>query len=211
MPQWFIKRYCAVVASVYLYNEYRGYTELDRLFIALQHIFPQEEEFIAAVRKHTDDEHKHYLMFRHYFESCGEMPFVVKRSSGYIDRFIRLVFRKNLDDLKIDDIVADDTTFFSLCRMIMLTELRGMKQVEKLLSTSVIKHNQDLQKIFKIVERDEPSHCYPYQNWLRSKGCHEPKSSERIADVIVHYSLILIRIPLLFLNPFQKRLLAFPE
>ena len=68
----------------------------------------------------------------------------------------------------------------------------------------------DYFKTVTIVERDEPSHCYPYQQWLRSRGSHEPGLRERLTDLWVHYSLILLKFPVLFLNPFHPRLKRFP-
>jgi hypothetical protein len=206
----FTDRYLRVLASVYLYNEHRGYTELERLARALREKYPSEHEFIAAVEKHTEDERKHYLMFRHYFESRGEMPLAVGSSSGYIDRLVRSIFGTDIDGLNTEEMVADDEKFFRLCRLIMITEFRGMKQVETVLHSRLVRRDKDLIRVFKIIERDEPSHCYPYQKWLQTKGSHETSLREKVADVIIHYWLMLIQLPLLFLNPFKKRLQDFP-
>jgi len=206
----FTDRYWRVLASVYLYKEHRGYTELERLARALREKYPSEHEFIAAVEKHTEDERKHYLMFRHYFESRGEMPLVVGSSSGYIDRLVSMIFGTNLDDLNTEEMVADDEKFFRLCRLIMITEFRGMKQVEMVLHSRLVRRDEDLIRIFKIIERDEPSHCYPYQKWLRTHNRDEVTFRERAADFITHYWLITIKLPLLFCNPFKKRLEQFP-
>lgn len=211
MTKWFTHRYTNVLASVYLYNEYRGYTELERLLGALREKYPSEHEFIAAVEKHTEDERKHYLMFRHYFESRGEMPLEVGSSSGYIDRLVSMIFATNLDDLNTEKVISDDNTFYRLCRLIMMTEFRGMKQVQTILNSRFIRDNADLQRIFKIIERDEPTHWQPYQRWLQTKGSHEPSVREKTADIIIHYSLIVIQLPLLFLNPFNKNLYKFPS
>jgi hypothetical protein len=210
MMKWFTHRYTTVLASVYLYNEYRGYTELERLIVALREKYSSENEFIRAVEKHTDDEHKHYLMFRHYFEARCEMPLAVGSSSGYIDRFVSIIFGTNLDDLNTKEMVANDQKFFRLCRLIMMTEFRGMKQVETILKSRLIRDNTDLQRIFKIIERDEPTHWQPYQKWLQTKGSHEPSIREKTADVFIHYWLMVIQLPMLFLNPFTKRLQDFP-
>lgn len=211
MTKWFTSRYTAVLASVYLYNEHRGYTELERLARALREKYPSEHEFIAAVEKHTEDERKHYLMFRHYFESRGEMPLAVGSSSGYIDRLVSSIFAADIDDLNTEEMVTDDEKFFRLCRLIMITEFRGMKQVKMVLHSRLVRRDKDLIRIFKIIERDEPSHCYPYQKWLQAKGSHEPSLREKAVDVIIHYQLMAIKLPLLFLNPFKKRLQDFPS
>lgn len=210
MMKLFIDRYLRVLVSVYLYNEYRGYTELERLVVALREKYPSEHEFIAAVEKHTEDERKHYLMFRHYFESRGEMPLVVGSSSGYIDRLVSMIFGTNLDDLNTEEMVADDEKFFRLCRLIMITEFRGMKQVETILNSRLIRGSTELQRIFKIIERDEPSHCQPYQKWLRTHNSDEVTFREQVADFITHYSLITIKLPFLFCNPLHKRSKEFP-
>lgn len=210
MRQHLIRRYHRVLASVYLYNEYRGYRELERLLAAIKAKFPDEEQFIADVTKHTEDERKHYLMFRHYFESRKEYPLQIERSNGYIDRFVQLIFRKNLDDLDPEIVLANDSEFFKLCRLVMITEFRGMKQVDSLLKSPLIKASDELVRIFKIIERDEPTHCFPYQRWLQTKGSHEPGLRERITDWWIHYSLIVIKFPLVYLNPFSKGLSKFP-
>ncbi|HEY6171304.1 MAG TPA: ferritin-like domain-containing protein [Candidatus Kapabacteria bacterium] len=210
MPNWFIDRYLRVLLSVYLYNEHRGYTELERLARALREKYPSEHEFIAAVEKHTEDERKHYLMFRHYFESRGEMPLAVGSSSGYIDRLVSSIFGADIDDLNPEEMVADDEKFFRLCRLIMITEFRGMKQVETILNSLLIRGNDELQRVFKIIERDEPSHWQPYEKWLRTHGSNEPSFREKAADVVTHYMLVTIKLPLLFCNPFGKRLTKFP-
>ena len=206
----FLSRYYTVVASIYLHNEYRGYTELERLLVAVRARFPGEVEFIEAVSKHTEDERKHYRMFKHYFEVNGISPLAVEWSSGYVDRFVKLIFRKKLDELDTTGILENDQLFFKLCRLVMMTEFRGMKQIDALLRSGLIRRNNELLRIFRIIERDEPSHCYPYQHWLKSRGSHEPGLRERVTDLWVHYSLILLKFPVLFLNPFQPRLERFP-
>lgn len=210
MTKCFSHRYVTVLASVYLYNEHRGYTELERLLGVLRVKYPSEHEFITAVEKHTDDERKHYLMFRHYFESRGEMPLAVGSSSGYIDRLVSMIFGTNIDDLDTEEVVTDNTKFFRLCRLIMITEFRGMKQVETILNSRLIRGNEELRRIFRIIERDEPSHCQPYQKWLRTHNSDDVTFRERAADFITHYSLIMIKLPFLFCNPFGKRLKVFP-
>ena len=210
MFQKFLSRYHTVIASIYLYNEFRGYTELERLLIAVREKFPTETEFIRAVEKHTDDERKHYKMFRHYFESHGLMPLAVDRNSGYVDKFVKLIFRRKLSDLNTATILGNNEEFFKLCRLVMMTEFRGMKQVTALLNSSLIRRNEELLRIFRIIERDEPTHCYPYQQWLRSRSSHEAGWRERVTDLWVHYSLILIKFPLIFLNPFHRRFHEFP-
>lgn len=195
-----LSRFYDVLASIYIYNEYTGYTELEKLLGAVIVKFPDEKEFISAVEKHTNDERKHYRMFRDYFEKAGKTPFFVDATYGYIDLFIKLVFKKPIEDLDREEIINNDKQFFKLCRLIMMTEFRGMKQVDKLLKNVLIRKNNSLFKIFKIIERDEPTHCYPYQNWLKKRNSHMPGFEEKFTDLWIHYSILLIKFPILFFN-----------
>ncbi len=195
-----LERFYDVLASIYIYNEYTGYKELENLLAAICEKYPQEKEFIAAVEKHTDDERVHYRMFRDYFEKAGKMPFTVTATYGYIDLFIKIIFRKPIEDLDKVEILNNDHLFYKLCRLIMMTEFRGMKQVDQLLANPLIKKNQALVKIFKIIKRDEPSHCYPYQYWLEKRKHHLPGFQEKFTDLWIHYSILLIKFPILFLN-----------
>ena len=65
-------RYLDVLASVYLYNEHRGYTALDRVIAAVGQLCPDEPAFLAEIARHRADEHKHYHMFRRWFERRGK-------------------------------------------------------------------------------------------------------------------------------------------
>jgi hypothetical protein len=206
----FRRRYYDVLASIYLYNEYEGYRGLERLLNAVRQKYPAELEFISAVEKHTEDERKHYRMFKHYFEVDGTMPLAVDQTYGYIDQFVRLIFGRSLEDLDEPQILESETLFFKLCRLVMMTEFRGMKQVAVLLRARPVRANPNLTRIFRIIERDEPSHCYPYQQWLQLRGSHLPGFEEKFTDVWIHYSLMLLKIPALFLNLSTPRLAAFP-
>lgn len=198
-----------VIASVYLYNEYTGYIELEKLLDVLDVKYPEEHTFIQAVQKHCDDERKHYLMFRNYFKKRDRLPFDIGPTYGYVDLFILHVFKKPIEDLDREEIIESDRHFFQLCRLIMMTEFRGMRQVDRLLKSPFIKKDSTLYRIFKVIERDEPSHCYPYQYWLKKSGTHLPRFQERITDLWIHYSLLLFKIPFLYLNPRVRRLEAF--
>ena len=205
----FIERIYDVIMSIYLYNEFTGYTELDRLLDAIKIKYPEEREFIQAVQKHADDERKHYLMFRSYFKKLDRMPFMITSTYGYIDLFINHIFGKPIEALISEDVIKNEQQFFQLCRLIMMTEFRGMKQVNTLLNNQIIKRNQAIVKIFRVIERDEPSHCFPYQLWLEKWGSHLPHFKERITDLWIHYSITLIKAPLLFFNFRLKRLEDF--
>ena len=199
------RRYLDILASVYIYNEHRGYSSIDRVIAAVRAKYPGETDFIERIAKHRRDERQHYLMFRRYFEGRGYMPYRVDRTCGHIDRLIRLTFGCTIDDLDADAIINRDDLFERLCRVIMLTEMRGLRQVETLLASKVIQDERPLMKIFRVIERDEPSHWAPYQGWIEQRGGRMPNRRERLADAFVHRSLVLVKLPLLYLNARLKR------
>ncbi len=195
------RRFLDIVASIYIYNEHRGYQSIDRVIEAVMSRHPGETDFIAEIAKHRRDERKHYLMFRRYFEKRGVMPFKVDRTCGHIDKLIGLTFGSGIDDLDTDAVAADERLFDKLCRIIMITEIRGMNQLDVLLENRLVKSDPDLVRIYKVIRRDEPSHWRPYRDWLIAHGDAKPKLGERLADALVHASLVLFKVPALFLNP----------
>lgn len=199
------ERYLDVLGSIYIYNEHRGYSSIDRVLAAVRARWPGDRGFIAELEKHRADERKHYLLFRRWFEKRGKMPLKVDKTCGHIDRLVRLTFGCHVDDLDQDAITADPALFAKLCRIIMLTEQRGMRQVDILLQSAIIHGDARLHKIFKVIEIDEPSHWAPYEAWLKRSGGGAPSWGERLADTIVHRTLLLIKLPALFLNPFVRR------
>ena len=198
-------RYLDLLGSIYIYNEHRGYTAIDRVLEAVRARSPNDQEFIRAVEKHRADERKHYLMFRRWFEAQGRMPLLVDRTCGHIDRFVEIMFRQTIDELDTAELIARDELFEKLCRVISLTEQRGHKQVEILLNHPMVKHDRTLMKIFRIIEKDEPSHWEPYDAWLRTHGMREPKWWERLVDTFIHSELLFLKLPVLFLRPGLKR------
>lgn len=211
LRQRFGKRYLDVLASIYIYNEHRGYTSLDRVLEAVRAHCPDDHLFIAAVEKHRADEHKHYMMFKRYYEREGRMPLAVERTCGHIDRFIEIMFGRSIENLDTAQIVADEALFEKLCRVIMLTEQRGMQQVEILLKTGHVLGDPALRAIFKVVERDEPSHWMPYRDWLARNGRRQPRWWERMIDLRIHRELMLLRIPAIFLDRRMKRRTDWPH
>lgn len=199
------RRYLDILASVYIYNEHRGYTSIDRVLEGVRRKYPDAADFIAQIEKHRRDERQHYLMFRRYFEALGAMPYLVDNTCGHIDRLIRLTFGCGIDDLETDRLINDDALFDRLCRVIMLTEMRGMRQVEILKKSRLMTSDRALVKIFRVIERDEPSHWAPYQGWIERHQGRMPSLAERLADAWVHRSLILFKLPLLYLNPWLRR------
>ena len=200
------RRYLDILASVYIYNEHRGYSSLDRVLEAVRARCPDDTAFIAEVEKHRADERKHYLMFRRYFEARGEHPLAVDRTCGHIDRLIKMTFGCHIDELDTAAVVADGELFNRLCRIIMLTEIRGMHQIDILLESVLVRSDRALIKIFKVVERDEPSHWMPYKAWLERHDGGMPRLRERLADFWVHRSLIFAKLPLLYFNPRLPRM-----
>lgn len=207
----FARRYVDVLASIYIYNEHRGYTSLDRVLDAVRARCPGDMAFIAAVEKHRADERKHYLMFKRYFEARHLMPLAVDRTCGHIDHFIEIMFGRPIDALDTGAIVASDKLFETLCRVIMLTEQRGMKQVEILLRSAIVRREPMLRQIFRVIRRDEPSHWMPYRDWLARNDRRPPRWWERLIDVRIHRELMLLRLPLLFLNWRMARRGAWPD
>jgi len=205
MTNWFARRYLDVLGSIYIYNEHRGYTAIDRVLDAVRARSPDDVELIAAVERHRLDERKHYVMFRRWFERRGVMPLSVDRAFGHIDRFIEIMFGRSIDRLDTQSVVASDRLFERLCRVIVLTEKRGYRQVEILLENRFVQDDPILMRIFSIIQKDEPSHWAPYEGWLRQNGKRDPRWWERAIDGLVHSELLFIKLPFLFLNPWIGR------
>lgn len=205
MIAWFRRRYLDLLGSIYIYNEHRGYTSIDRVLEAVRARSPDDHALIAAIEKHRADEHKHYMMFKRWFELRGQMPLRVDRTCGHIDRFVEIMFRQTIDDLDTDAIIARDELFERLCRVISLTEQRGFRQVEILLRHPLVRHDRALVRIFEVIHRDEPSHWAPYDGWLKAHGKRDPRWWERAIDSFIHSELLLLKLPVLFLNPWLKR------
>lgn len=210
MLSWFGRRWVDVVTAIYVYNEHRGYTALDKVLEAVRRHFPDDHRLIAEVEQHRADEHKHYLMFKRWFEKRGLMPLFVDRACGHIDRFVELVFRKRIDDLDIDRFVAEGN-FEELCRVISLTEQRGYQQVEILLRHPLILQDRGLTKIFLIIKQDEPRHWAPYDRWIKEHGGRKAAWWERALDTFIHSELLLLKLPILFFSPGLKRRSRWPD
>lgn len=202
---WISDRYLDLLGSIYLYNEHRGYTAIDRVLDAVIRRSPDDAALIAAIRKHRADERKHYTMFRRWFEMRGVMPLAVDRTCGHIDRFVEIMFRRPIERLDTGAVVDDDAMFARLCQVIALTERRGYRQVEILLRHPAVRSDRTLMRIFAIIERDEPSHWTPYEGWLDRHGRPRQTRWERIVDHFIHAELLFLKLPVLFLTPRLKR------
>ncbi|MCW3845726.1 ferritin-like domain-containing protein [Sphingomonas sp. LB-2] len=201
----FRRRYLDLLASIYIYNEHRGYTSIDRVLEAVRAREPDNHQLIADIERHRADERKHYVMFKRWFELKGVMPLHVDRTCGHIDRFVEIIFRTTIDNLDTKRVIAEDAQFEKLCRVISLTEQRGFKQVEILLKHPLVRDDKVMMKIFQVIHKDEPSHWAPYDGWLRANGKREPRWWERAIDTFIHSELLFLKLPVLFLNPWVKR------
>ena len=204
MMSLFRRRWLDVVTAIYIYNEHRGYTALDKVLLAVRKHFPDDHQLIAEVEQHRADERKHYLMFKRWFEKRGVMPLFVDRTCGHIDRFVELIFRKRIDELDVDSFI-EEGHFEELCRVISLTEQRGYRQVEILLRHPLIRQDRTLFKIFQVIKQDEPRHWAPYDRWVKMHGGRRPVWWERAIDAFIHSELLLLKLPILFLSPGLKR------
>ena len=211
MRRRFQRRYLDLLGSIYLYNEHRGYTALDRVLKAVRTRWPEDSALIAQIASHRADERKHYLMFRRWFERRGVMPFAVDRSCGHIDRFVGIMFRTTIDKLDPQLIVSRGELFERLCRVISLTEKRGFAQVEILLRHRIVRSDARLVKIFRIIHEDEPSHWAPYDGWLERNGKRMPRWWEKAVDSFIHSELLLLKLPLLFFHPRLGRRIDFAD
>lgn len=205
MINWFQHRYLDLLGSIYIYNEHRGYTAIDRVLDAVRVRSPDDTALIAAIEQHRADERKHYVMFKRWFELRGTRPIAVGRMFGHIDRFIEIMFGTSIDNLDTQEVIDRDELFERMCRVISLTEKRGHRQLEILLSNRFVLSDPALTKIFKIIKKDEPSHWAPYDGWLRAHAKREPKWWERGVDRLIHSELLFLKLPILFLNPFKRR------
>jgi len=149
-------------------------------------------------------------MFKRWFEKRGQMPLSIDRTCGHIDRFVEIVFRKRIDELDIDHFI-EKGNFEELCRVISLTEQRGYRQVEILLRHPVVLSDRSLTKIFQVIKQDEPRHWAPYDRWLKAHGGRDPKWWERAIDSFIHSELLLLKLPILFLNTNLKRRTDWPD
>ena len=211
MRNWFRRRYLDLLGSIYIYNEHRGYTAIDRVLEAVRIRWPDDHAFIARIQKHRADERKHYLMFRRWFERRGQMPLAVDRTCGHIDRFVGIMFGSTIDDLDPVEIVKCDDLFGRMCRVISLTEKRGHRQVEVLLRHPIVATDRSLTRIFRIIEQDEPSHWAPYDDWLQAHERRRPSWWERAIDTFIHGELLLLKLPILFMAPRLARRAQWPD
>lgn len=204
------KRFLDLLCSVYIYNEHRGYTGLDRILAAIRETHAKGDPFVAKMEKHRADERKHYVMFKRWFERRGEMPYDVGKT-GQIDGIIQMFFGREIDALEPNPFLANEAKFAQLCRAIILTERRGMDQVVEFLSSPAVQTDPHLVKILKVIERDEPSHWEPYEEWLASHGYPQSRLRERLADSFAYGVTVFAKFPFMLVNPKLPRLRRWPD
>jgi hypothetical protein len=108
-------------------------------------------------------------------------------------------------------VITSAEDFEKLCRVIMLTEQRGLRQVEILLRNPHVLSDKTMTRIFRIVEKDEPDHWMPYSDWLDRHGQAAARWRERWADFWIHKSLMLVKLPGLFLRSGTARMAHWPD
>lgn len=204
-------RFRDVILSFYLYNEYRGYTQLYRLLGLLRKRRSHEVALISAVSRHADDERKHYLLFRDYFLHEKRMPFDVGRATGFFDILARTIVGKSTEQIGEEAMATDRKLFADLCRTIVVTEKRGLRQVDALLANRFFGEHPRLKQIFLVIRMDEPYHFEPYERWLNEAGERPAGHAEHFWEVFWHYVITLCVFPLYFFNPLARRRTAFPE
>lgn len=203
-----VDRFLDLVVSVYLYNEYRGYVQLDRLVRLLEErgAFP---EMLAALRQHASDERKHYRMFVGYFTARGKRPYEVSSWVGYFDTLAHLFLGRPTEDWGEE--LLEPRNFARLCRVVSVTERRGIRQVKWMLRWRALRKRPKLRSIFAVIEKDEPNHFLPYESWLRHRGFRLPGRLDRGVDVCLHYGIAALLFPLGLFNPFLGRMTTYPH
>jgi hypothetical protein len=204
------KRFLDLLCSVYIYNEHRGYSGLDRILDAIRETHPKGDPFIAKVEKHRADEYKHYVMFKRWFERRGEMPYHVGKT-GQIDGIIQMFFGRDIDALEANPFMANDAKFAKLCRAISLTERRGLDQVHEFLASPAVQTDRHLVKILTVIEKDEPSHWEPYEEWLRDHGYPQSRLRERVVDQFAYGVTVFAKFPFMLVNPKLPRRAEWPD
>jgi hypothetical protein len=150
-------------------------------------------------------------MFKRWFELRGRMPLSMDTRFGHIDHFIRRAFGTEIDELDTNAILADPALFEQLCRVIVLTEQRGLAQLDILLRNRAVRSDAVLTRIFRIIHADEPDHFLPYRDWLERRARPVETRRERLIDWSIHASLLLHRLPALFLDAAAPRMAQWPD
>lgn len=194
-------RFRELVLSVYLYNEWRGYRQLEEDLLPLIERAGFGSDFVAGVRKHASDEKHHHRMFQGWFAERGVRPYAVGPAVGYFDTLASWL----VGDFSPKALVDRPDRFARLCRAVITTERRGIQQLDAMLKWRAVREDPRLTRILEVIRRDEPSHYGPYERWLEAHGYAGPGLRERAVDFLVHYGIAVLVIPALYFNPFLKR------
>ena len=97
------------------------------------------------------------------------------------------------------------------CRVIVLTEQRGLIQVEELLRNPAVLGDPVMLRIFRTVHKDEPDHFLPYRDWLTRQGRPIERWNEKVADWCIHKILLLKKMPTLFFDAGAARMEQWPD
>ena len=212
MFSWYRSWYLDLLGSIYLYNEHRGYTAIDRVLHAVRARWPDDQTLIGRIQKHRADERKHYLMFRRWFEHRGTMPIAVDRTCGHIDRFVGIMFRLgNRRPRSASNRRSRRPVRAHVPGDLAHRETRATGRSRFCCATRSWLTTAALMKIFRIIERDEPSHWAPYDDWLRAHGRRRPSCWERAIDAFIHGELLLLKLPILFMTPQLNRRDKWPD
>ncbi len=199
-------RFRELVLSVYLYNEWRGYRQLEEELIPELERRPEfDRNFVEGVKKHAADEKKHFKMFQGWFAERGKMPYAVGPAVGYFDTLARIL----VGDTSPRALASSPDQFARLCRAVVTTEKRGIQQLDTMLKWRAVREDARLTRVLEVIRRDEPSHYGPYEAWLAAHGQRGPRFREKIVDCLVHYGIAVLVVPALFLNPFLRRLASY--
>ena len=205
MFAWFRRRYLDLLGSIYIYNEHRGYTSIDRVLEAVRSRSPDDKAFIAAIEKHRADERKHYVMFKPLVRAAGQ------------DAAHGRPHLRPYRPLRRDHVRPPASTIStpsgdrrrSPVRAAVPGDLADRaarhKQVEILLNHPLVRDDKVLIKIFRIIEKDEPSHWAPYDGWLKAMAGASPNGGSARSTRFIHAELLFLKLPILFLNPWLKR------
>ena len=93
----------------------------------------------------------------------------------------------------------------------MLTEQRGLAQVDVLLRNRAVLSDPVMTRIFQVVHKDEPDHFLPYQHWLERNGKQLVRWQEKLTDFWIHRALLFGKIPAIFLDSGLPRMTRWPH
>ena len=165
MRDWYRQHYLDLLGSIYIYNEHRGYTAIDRVLSAIELDGLGSGIYSRRIEKHRSDERKHYLMFRRWFERRGRCRW---QSTGLADISIALsTLCSESRSTAREPSWLPTTCSSDVPRGVVDRTARvssGGNFVRSTRSSSAIR---TLMKIFRIIREDEPQAIgQPYDRWI---------------------------------------------